>query len=374
MNHNNIVKVALGNQGYDIVVGTSIVGQAGYLLQKIVTLPEVIIVTDVHVAKLYLEEVKKALQDVGIRSHVIILPPGEGTKSLSQLEQLLDKIFSFMPERGTTLVALGGGVVGDITGFAASIVLRGIPFIQIPTTFLAQVDSSVGGKTGINNRFGKNLIGAFYQPKLVLADVGLLATLSEREYLAGYAEVIKYGMIQDRSFFEWLEAEVVSMKARDIKALVHAVSVSCACKAKIVAEDEKEKDKRAWLNFGHTFGHALEKETGYSHVLLHGEAVAIGMVLATALSERLGYAKKGITKRLVSHLKAMGLRTSLGEIRKKWSSDALCEAILRDKKVSQGKPALILVRDIGDAYVEEGVEISFLKQFLDDVIQKGEVI
>src|SRR6266566_1847990 len=282
--------VDLGDRAYDILIGPRLIERAGAEIAPLLRRRQAVVVSDENVARHYLEALRDSLSTAGIIHHALLLPPGEQTKDLDHFGRLAEEILAVGIERGTMLVALGGGVVGDITGFAAATLLRGIDFVQIPTTLLAQVDSSVGGKTGINTSIGKNVIGAFYQPRLVLADTETLTSLPRRELLAGYAEIVKYGLIRDAAFFSWLEAEGGSVCALAPAALRRAVMTSCAMKAEIVAGDEREEGDRALLNFGHTFGHALETETGFSSRLLHGEAVALGMGLAFAFAARLGLA------------------------------------------------------------------------------------
>ena len=284
------ISVALGDRAYDIVVGTGLLSDAGGRIASLVKIHPVIIVTDETVAALHLETLRASLSAAGIASETIVLKAGESTKEFPGFEYLAGAILDLAPERASTLIALGGGVVGDITGFAASVILRGIDFIQIPTTLLSQVDSSVGGKTGINTRHGKNLVGSFYQPRLVLADTSVLDTLPRRELLAGYAEVVKYGLLGYPDFFAWLEANGAAVVTGDAAARRHAVMTSCDAKAKIVAGDERELGRRALLNLGHTFAHTLEAETGFGSRLLHGEAVSIGMIMAFDLSLRLAFA------------------------------------------------------------------------------------
>ena len=274
--------VDLGDRSYDIHVGEGLLERTGELLRHILPIPSVLIVTDKTVADLHLGTLQAALDKSDIKYQTVVLPAGEQTKSFKELEALLETLLAYKPERNTTLIAFGGGVIGDITGFAASILLRGVPFIQIPTTLLAMVDSSVGGKTGINTKYGKNLVGTFYQPKCVLADISLLKTLPKREFLAGYAEVVKYGFIQDATFFEELEKNASQLN--NSAHLKHMIMTSCKAKADIVEKDEREGGIRALLNLGHTFAHALEAEMGYDGRLLHGEAVAIGLVLAFSFS------------------------------------------------------------------------------------------
>lgn len=358
------VTVALGARAYDIVVGERLLARAGEWIAPLLAAKRVLIVTDERVARLYLHRLTGALEDAGISARPIVLPPGEQTKSFAQLEQLLETILEQKPDRGTVLVALGGGVIGDITGFAASIALRGLDFIQIPTTLLAQVDSSVGGKTAINSRQGKNLIGSFHQPRLVLSDVSLLSTLPKRELLAGYAEVVKYGCINHPAFFAWLEENGAALAGGDVAALTYAVVESCKAKAAIVAGDEREGGARALLNFGHTFAHALEAETGYSDVLLHGEAVAIGMVMAFALSVRMGLCAEADLARVRAHWQAVGLPASPRDIRPEWSVGAIMEHFTRDKKASGGALTFVLTRGIGRAFVAKDVDKALVKQLV----------
>ncbi|MEN8197340.1 MAG: 3-dehydroquinate synthase, partial [Pseudomonadota bacterium] len=280
MSSHETVRVDLGPRSYDIVVGDDVLAEAGKSMAPILRGPRVVVVTDDHVAPLHLHALMRSLANAEIAADAIVLPAGEQTKDIAHFGKLLDEILGRGIDRDTSLVALGGGVIGDITGFAAASALRGIDFIQVPTTLLAQVDSSVGGKTGINSPHGKNLIGAFHQPRLVLADSRVLRTLPRREMLAGYAETVKYGLIADGAFFAWLEGHGADLVDGDPAKIRHAVVASCKAKAAIVAEDEQEHGARALLNLGHTFGHALEAETGFGHTLLHGEAVAIGMVMA----------------------------------------------------------------------------------------------
>src|ERR1700730_9459405 len=308
------LRVELGERAYEILVGPRLIERAGREILPLLRRRQVVTVSDETVARHYLAKLHDSLGDVGIAHHTVLLPPGEETKDLDHFAHLAEEILGFGIERGTMLVALGGGVVGDITGFAAATLLRGIDFVQIPTTLLAQVDSSVGGKTGINTRNGKNLIGAFYQPRLVLADTDTFATLPRRELLAGYAEIVKYGLIRDAEFFVWLEAEGGSVCDLAPAPLRRAVMTSCAMKAVIVAADEREEGDRALLNFGPTFGPALETETGFSPRLLHGEAVGLGMVLAFDFAVRLGLVGPAESERVRRHLEAMELPTQLSAI------------------------------------------------------------
>lgn len=356
--------VDLKERSYDIYIGEGLLQSAATLIKPVLPLNNAFIITDENVAKLHLKPLQNSLSEAGIESHCSILPAGEQTKSFNQLEQLLNEIFEKKPERKSTLIALGGGVIGDLTGFAASILLRGVNFIQIPTTLLAQVDSSVGGKTGINNTYGKNLIGSFYQPKLVLADTTVLQALPKREFLSGYAEVVKYALINNYAFFEWLvdnEKKIINMEPHTLQ---EAIKISCQSKAEIVANDEKEAGCRALLNLGHTFGHALEKETGYSDILRHGESVAIGMVLAHQLSAKMGMCSKEEPKKVEKHLKTVGLPTSLHDVDTDWNVENLLEAMYQDKKVSEGKLVFILTKGIGKAFINKGVDAKEVEHFL----------
>jgi len=357
------LRVDLGNRSYDIVVGERLLARAGEYIAPFAK-GNVIIVSDEMVARFYLHRLTGALDEKKIRCRSIIVKPGEGTKSLASFGELMELLLEQKPERKTTLIALGGGVIGDLTGFAASVLLRGVDFIQIPTTLLSQVDSSVGGKTGINSRYGKNLIGAFHQPKLVLADVSTLSTLPKRELLAGYAETVKYGFIRDAEFFAWLEKNGAGVLSGDVALQTQAIVKSCAAKAAIVAADELENDVRALLNFGHTFGHALEAETGYGETLLHGEAVAIGMVLAFQTSVKMGICPEADLQRVLKHYEAVGLPSSPAHIKKDWNIDALMEHFSRDKKAKDGKLTFVLVRGIGKAFITQEVNQSLIRDVL----------
>jgi 3-dehydroquinate synthase len=361
------LRVELDERGYDILVGPGLIPDAGSTILPLMRRRQAIVVTDESVAKAHLAPLLESLGAADIAHHTIILPPGESTKDLAHFGRLVDDVLACNIERGTMLVALGGGVVGDICGFAAATLLRGIDFVQIPTTLLAQVDSSVGGKTAINTTAGKNLLGAFYQPRLVLADSGTLATLPRREMLAGYGEVVKYGLIADADFFDWLDAEGGKVCDLDPVALNRAVITSCRMKAEIVAADERETgDARALLNFGHTFGHALEAETGFGDALLHGEAVALGMVLAFDFAVRLGLCTGQDAMRVRWHIAAMGLPTELAAIGLSGKADALLAHMGKDKKVRDGRITLILPRRIGDAYVTRDATAEDLREFLAD--------
>ena len=359
------LRVELGERAYEILVGGGLIAHAGRDMLPLLRRRQAIIVSDEAVAGHYLAALRDSLTEAGIAHHAVLLPPGEETKDLAHFGKLVDEILAIGIERGTMLIALGGGVVGDVTGFAAATLLRGIDFVQIPTTLLAQVDSSVGGKTGINTRLGKNLIGAFYQPRLVLADTGTLSSLPRRELLAGYAEIVKYGLIRDVEFFAWLEAEGRSVCDLMPGALRRAVMTSCAMKADIVAGDEREEGDRALLNFGHTFGHALETETGFSSRLLHGEAVALGMVLAFDFAARLGLVAGDEARRARHHLEERGLPTQMAAIGLAGTpADRLIAHMSKDKKVRDGRIALILPRRIGEVFVMKDAPLDQLHDFL----------
>jgi len=358
------VTVGLGARSYDIHVGPDIVAQAGALLAPLARGP-VPVVTDTHVETLHLDRVIAILRAAGIDARPVVIEAGESTKSFHGLEKLTDALLRSGVDRSGLIVALGGGVVGDLTGFAAGVLKRGVAFAQIPTTLLAQVDSSVGGKTAINTREGKNLVGLFHQPKIVIADTDLLRTLPKRELLAGYAEVAKYGALGDRAFFEWLEVNGGKALAGDSGAMVHAVAHSCRMKADIVSRDERETGERALLNLGHTFGHALEAATGYSDRVLHGEGVAIGMALAFQLSVKLGLCPGQDSERFIRHLKAAGLPSSIGDIPGPHPPAAeLIAHMGHDKKVKNGKINFILLRGIGQAFVTSDVPGDLLEQVL----------
>jgi 3-dehydroquinate synthase len=361
-----IVPVALNTRGYDICVGDGVLAEAGARLLPLLARRRCLIVTDETVAGLYLAPLTAALDAAGIAHAAEVLPPGEATKSFPHLASLVDALLARRIERGDMLLALGGGVVGDLTGFAASILLRGIDFVQVPTTLLAQVDSAVGGKTGINTAHGKNLVGSFHQPRLVLADVAILDSLPARELRAGYAEVVKYGLLGDPAFFAWLEAHGAALLAGERAARIHAVATSCRAKAAIVAADERETGARALLNLGHSFAHALETASGYSERLLHGEAVAIGMALAFDLSARLGLCPAAEAARARRHLRAVGLPTTLEEVPGlPRDADRLLELMHQDKKVRDGRLRLVLARGIGQAFIVEDVDPAFVRAVLD---------
>ncbi|HLS67832.1 MAG TPA: 3-dehydroquinate synthase [Kiloniellales bacterium] len=348
--HETLV-VGLGERSYDIRIGEGLLGRAGEHLKLLLHSPRVLIVTDTSVRDLHLATLQRALDVAGIAHQAFAVPAGEASKSFAPFARLCEDLLNAGIDRRTTLVALGGGVVGDICGFAAAVLLRGIDFIQIPTTLLSQVDSSVGGKTGINSSAGKNLIGAFHQPRLVLADTSVLATLPKRQLLAGYAEIVKCGLLGDATFFNWLEGHARPLLEGDSEALRKAIYRACAMKAEIVAADERESGRRQLLNLGHTFGHALEAECGYSDDLLHGEAVASGMVLAFELSVQLGYCAPEEADRVRRHLAAVDLPTGFERLcDRAWDPQRLIEHMRRDKKAQGGTLVFILARAIGDAF------------------------
>ena len=351
------VPVKLDNRSYDIHVGSGLLAQSGALVAPFAR-GIVPVITDKHVADLHLQTVLASLRAANLDAREIVLAPGEGTKSFAGLEQLSNTLLEMGIERGGLIVALGGGVIGDLTGFAAGILKRGIDFAQIPTTLLAQVDSSVGGKTAINTRQGKNLIGLFYQPRIVIADTDALSTLPARELRAGYAEVAKYGALGDADFFTWLESNGPKVLEGDKASRIRAVAHSCRMKADIVARDEREAGDRALLNLGHTFGHALEAATGFSDRLLHGEGVAVGMALAFRLSVRLGLCPAHDATRLEAHLRQVGLPSSIADIPgERPAAPLLLEHMAHDKKASGGKLTFILARGLGKAFATKDVPL-----------------
>ncbi len=366
-NATETLRVELGERSYDIVVGADLIAHAATWIAPVLARPRTIVITDENVAPHYLAPLRASLQAANIDVDTITLPAGEQTKSFVHFQTLCEDILARRVERSTTLIALGGGVIGDLVGYTAASVLRGMPFIQVPTTLLSQVDSSVGGKTGINTRHGKNLVGAFYQPKLVLADTTALNTLDHRQLMAGYAEVVKYGLIDDLNFFEWLELHAQALIDGDMDKRRHAVLTSCAAKARVVAEDEREGGRRALLNLGHTFGHALEAETGYGDKLLHGEAVAIGMAMAFDLSRRLDICPGQDSGRVSAHFDAICLPNDLAVLDTiGWTADKLLDHMSRDKKVEGGKLTFILARGIGQAFITRDVAEAEVRSLLED--------
>ncbi|CAN7524643.1 3-dehydroquinate synthase [Rhizobium sp. LjRoot98] len=359
------VRVNLGDRSYDILIGPGLIATAADEIAGRLKGRRMAVITDENVAPLYLEPLMDSLKEKGITAVSLVLPAGEKTKSFEHLIPVCEAILGARIERNDAVIALGGGVIGDLTGFAAGIARRGSRFIQIPTSLLAQVDSSVGGKTGINSPHGKNLIGVFHQPDLVLADTDVLDTLSEREFRAGYAEVAKYGLIDKPDFFIWLENNWQAVFAGG-DARIEAIAISCQAKADVVAADERENGRRALLNLGHTFGHALEAATLYDGTrLVHGEGVAIGMVLAYQFSARMNLASPDDAKRVEAHLKTVGLPTRMDEIPGTLPPvDKLMDAIAQDKKVSGGKLTFILTRGIGQSFVADDVPGSEVSAFL----------
>jgi len=367
-----VVKVALDDRGYDIVIGRGVIASLGARIAALRPGAKTFIVTDNNVAERFLAGAEAALAHAGVAASHVIVPPGESSKSYRVFEDVCEAAIASRVERGDLVIALGGGVIGDLAGFVAAVVRRGIDYVQVPTTLLAQVDSSVGGKTAIDSAHGKNLVGAFHQPILVLADTAVLDVLPKREFRAGYAEVVKYGLLGDAAFFSWLEAnwsEVFSggnssgSFARD-----HAIAVCCRAKAAIVARDERETGERQLLNLGHTFGHALEAACGFSDRLLHGEAIAAGMALAFEFSaRRQGLVPKAEAARAIRHLAEVGLPTSIKDIAGPHPSvDQMMDLIAQDKKVKRGMLTFILVRGIGSAFIETGVDAREVRAFLSE--------
>lgn len=360
------VHVSLGDRSYDILIGSGLIARAGQEIAARLPGISAAVVTDENLAKLHLPSLLNALEAAGINATPVVVAAGEKSKGFATLETVTNDILKARLERGDAVIALGGGVIGDLAGFVAGIVRRGMNFIQIPTSLLAQVDSSVGGKTGINTAYGKNLVGVFNQPQLVLADTDILDTLSKREFAAGYAEVAKYGLIDQPEFFEWLENNWQNVFAGGA-ARQQAIATSCRAKAAVVARDERETGDRALLNLGHTFGHALETATNYdSSRLVHGEAVAIGMVLAHQFSARLGLISADIADRVEAHLKAVGLPVSMKEIAGLPSADVLMSYIAQDKKVSRGSLTFILTRGLGQSFIAKDVNAADVQAFLQE--------
>lgn len=364
------VHVALPGREYDVRIGPGLLAEAGAHIAPLLRRPKLAIVADAHVAELHLETLSTALDGQGVEFSCLCLPQGEATKSWLHLQQVVEWLLEQKIERSDMVVAFGGGVIGDLVGFAAAILRRGVGFVQIPTSLLAQVDSSVGGKTGINSLQGKNLVGAFHQPSLVLADIGLLGTLTPRDFLAGYGEVAKYGLLGDGAFFEWLERNGSELAKGNMDARIKAVRRSVEMKAEIVLRDEKEAGDRALLNLGHTFGHALEATTGYSDRLLHGEGVAIGCALAFELSSRLGLCSQECPSRVRAHLKDMGMMCDLSDIPGDLpDAQGLLGLMGQDKKVVDGQLRFILARDIGDSFVSADVPTGAVLDLLEDALR-----
>lgn len=362
----SIVPVALGARSYDILIEPGLLDRAAERLAPLPRTGRFAVVTDAHVATAQLPRLVAALAAADIAVDPIILPAGEATKSWEQLSRLMDALLDMGLERSDHVIALGGGVIGDLVGFAAAILKRGCRFVQIPTTLLSQVDSSVGGKTAINTRAGKNLVGAFHQPSLVLIDPDSLDTLPAREQRAGYAEVVKYGLIDDADFFEWCEGNAAALLGGDSGARLFAIEKSVRAKAAIVADDERETSgRRALLNLGHTFGHALEAETGYSERLLHGEAVGAGMALAFRYSARIGLCPGQDAERVAAHIASVGLPATLADSGVTATGRTLVDHMLHDKKMSAGKLPFLLARGIGQTFLASDVDLGDVAAFLD---------
>jgi 3-dehydroquinate synthase len=367
----NHVAVDLGARSYEVRIGAGLIGRAGAEIAPLLHRKRVAVVTDATVAAAHLPALTAALEAEGISVSALALPPGEGTKGWENLARCTEWLLEAKVERRDVVLALGGGVIGDLVGFAAAILRRGVRFVQLPTTLLAQVDSSVGGKTGINTAQGKNLVGAFHQPSLVLADIDVLDTLPDRDLLSGYGEVVKYGLLGDADFFDWLEVEGPALRKGDTAARLRAVTRSVEMKAGIVSRDETEKGERALLNLGHTFCHALEKATGYSDRLLHGEGVAIGCALAFELSSRLGLCSQEDPSRVRAHLRAMGMKVDLADIPGDLpGAEALVALMGQDKKVIDGRLRFILARGIGQAFVAEDVPGDAVLTLLQDALRQ----
>lgn len=363
------VHVPLPGREYDVVIGPDLVAEAGTRIAPLLRRPRVAVVADAHVADLHLAALRSGLEAAGIACTVLELPQGEATKSWAHLQQVVEWLLAEKVERGDVVLAFGGGVIGDLVGFAAAILRRGVRFVQVPTSLLAQVDSSVGGKTGINSPQGKNLIGAFHQPSLVLADTALLGTLTPRDFLAGYGEVAKYGLLGDAAFFSWLEENGPRLASGDMATRVEAVRHSVQMKADIVLRDETEQGDRALLNLGHTFGHALEAATGYSDRLLHGEGVAIGCALAFEVSARMGLCSQECPSRVRAHLAQMGMKRDLADIPGDLpDAEGLLALMGQDKKVVDGQLRFILARDIGQAFVTAEVPRETVLNVLKDAL------
>ncbi len=363
------VHVPLEGREYDIHIGPGLLAQSGALIAPLLPRPRVAIVADEHVADLHLNSLLKGLESQGISAVHMTLPQGESTKSWPHFERVVEWLLEQKVERKDVVVAFGGGVIGDLVGFAAAVLRRGVRFVQVPTSLLAQVDSSVGGKTGINAPQGKNLIGAFHQPSMVLADTVVLGTLTERDYLAGYGEVVKYGLLGDSEFFQWLEGNASRAAGGDMEARIAAVKRSVEMKAEIVVRDETEQGDRALLNLGHTFCHALEAATGYSDRLLHGEGVAIGCALAFELSSRMGLCSQEDPSRVRAHLRDMNMKVDLSDIEGELpDADTLLELMGQDKKVVDGKLRFILARGIGEAFVTSDVDPAMVRDLLQEAL------
>ncbi|MFO1176762.1 MAG: 3-dehydroquinate synthase [Paracoccaceae bacterium] len=363
------VRVDLGARTYDVRIGAGLLARAGAEIAPLLRRPRVAVLTDETVGRLHLDALRAGLPGVAVSA--LALPAGEATKGWPEFTRAVEWLLAERIERRDVVVALGGGVIGDLAGFASAVLRRGVRFVQIPTSLLAQVDSSVGGKTGINSVHGKNLIGAFHQPSLVLADIGLLDTLPARDFLAGYGEVVKYGLLGDADFFGWLEANGPALARGDRGLRQRAVAHSVAMKARIVERDETEEGERALLNLGHTFCHALEAATGYSDRLLHGEGVAIGCALAFELSQKLGLCSQEAPSRVRAHLRALGMKCDLADIPGDLpGAEALMTLMAQDKKVEDGRLRFILARGIGEAFVASDVDGAAVRAILDEALAR----
>ena len=359
------LKVELKNHSYDIFIGTGLIDQIDFFVGPHLNRKKVVIVTDETVSNLFLNRLEKSLDRSSIAHEALVLEPGEISKGWDSFIKTVEWLIEKRIERDDLIIALGGGVIGDLVGFAASVVLRGVSVMQVPTTLLSQVDSSVGGKTAINSAQGKNLIGTFHQPKLVVADTSLLGTLNRRDFLSGYSELVKYGLLGDEELYEWLNENGHQLLKGEEQITNLAVKKACETKAKIVMADEKENSERALLNLGHTFGHALEAATNYSDRLLHGEAVSIGCVLAFKFSNEIGICNSSEVDRVINHFLSMGLKTEIKDIPGQLpTSKAFVNLMLNDKKVTSGSLNLVLVHKIGAAFVAKDVSISQLSGFL----------
>ncbi len=368
----NRVRVELEERSYDILIGGQLLARAGELLQPFLKRARVFVLSDETVWALHGDSLTAGLKSANVSVHEKVLAAGEGTKNWALLGETLDWLLQTGAGRDDVLIAFGGGVIGDLTGLAASLLKRGMQFVQVPTTLLAQVDSSVGGKTAVNTTHGKNLVGAFYQPRLVLADTDILATLPERERRAGYAEIIKYGLINDRRFFDWLTEHGDKVLALETTAIAEAVAVSCQAKADIVAQDEREGGVRALLNLGHTFGHALEAENGYRANLLHGEAVGTGMVLALRYSARLGLMSVQDAEQGAAVIAKSGLTAEISSLPGgPYQAEALVTAMQQDKKARAGRVPLILAKGLGEAFIYPDADLSDVRAFLTEELQKS---
>ena len=363
------VHVPLEDRAYDVRIGAGLIDRAGAEIAPLLSSGRVSILTDSRVAAAHLGALEGGLDAAGIAHAALTLPEGETTKSWAMLEKSVEWLLSERIERNGMVVALGGGVIGDLAGFASAILRRGVRFVQVPTSLLAQVDSSVGGKTGINSPQGKNLVGAFHQPSLVLADIAALETLTDRDFLAGYGEVVKHGLLGDAKFFEWLEDNGPALKAGDLALRTHAVRRSVEMKADIVVRDETEQGDRALLNLGHTFCHALEAATGYSDRLLHGEGVAVGCALAFEVSARAGLCSQEDPSRVRAHLRAMGMKTDLADIPGDLpDAAALIDLMGQDKKVIDGQLRFIMARGIGEAFVTSDIPLDLVSDVLSEAL------